>query len=237
MLFLLLMACEPAESTADTDTELPADTDTDTDTVDQVDTDTGTDTKTDAWSVSVGPIPSILASQMQGTTMHDGCPVGLEELVLLESVHWDLEGVIQKGQLVVSAAVADDLSQALEAMFRAGFAIHSMRPASAFGGNDNTSMAADNTSAFNCRAVTGGSGWSQHSYGDAIDINPIENPYISGSTILPPEGAEYTDRSDVRPGMVVEGDAVTAAFDAIGWGWGGRWSSLKDYQHFSNNGQ
>ncbi|MFT5679438.1 MAG: hypothetical protein ACI8RZ_000342 [Myxococcota bacterium] len=236
----LLFACTPESDTLTGQPEPAPDTaeasDTDTDT--PTDSGGGEDTASaDRWSIEVGPIPDSLAAQMEGTTMHAGCPVGLDELVLLQPAHWDMAGAVQVGQLVVVAEAAQPLSQVFEALFRAGFAIHTMQPASAFGGSDDESMAADNTSAFNCRAVTGGSSWSEHSYGTALDLNPIENPYVSGSLVLPPEGADYTDRSDVRPGMVVEGDAVTAAFDAIGWGWGGRWSSLKDYQHFSESGQ
>ena len=212
----------------------PQDTDDAADTEDTHGTDSG---GADAWHIQIGAIPGDLAAQMQGTTMHSGCPVPLDELVLIEAAHWDMTGAVQTGQLIVAAAVSAEVAVVLEAMFRAEFPIRSMIPASAFGGSDDASMAADNTSAFNCRAVTGGSSWSQHSYGNAIDINPIENPYINGTTVLPPEGQSFSDRSDVRAGMIIEGDAVTTAFDAIGWGWGGQWSSLKDYQHFSENGQ
>jgi hypothetical protein len=106
-----------------------------------------------------------------------------------------------------------------------------MQRIEAYGGDDDASMAADNTSAFNCREITGGGAVSNHALGVAIDINPVENPYVRGGDVLPPAGAEYLDREDVRPGMIVEGD-VTAAFDAIGFDWGGRWRSLQDYQHF-----
>ena len=93
-------------------------------------------------------------------------------------------------------------------------------------------MAADNTSAFNCRPITGGSGFSVHSWGMAIDINPVENPYIRGGVVLPPASESYLDRQDVRPGMIVDGDLVVEAFATIGFSWGGDWERLKDYQHF-----
>lgn len=98
----------------------------------------------------------------------------------------------------------------------------------AFGADDDASMAADNTSAFNCRPITGGGGWSLHSYGVAIDINPRENPYVSGSLVLPPEGAAYLDRSAAVPGLIRAGDPVVAR----GFAWGGYWSDPIDYQHF-----
>jgi hypothetical protein len=98
-------------------------------------------------------------------------------------------------------------------------------------------MAANNTSAFNCRAVTSGSSWSQHSYGNAIDINPVQNPYVSGSLVLPPAGKPYVERDPTISGLIFEPGPVTGPFLRRGWGWGGQWNSLKDYQHFSETGQ
>jgi hypothetical protein len=97
----------------------------------------------------------------------------------------------------------------------------------------------DNTSAFNCRYVAGKPGvWSQHAYGRAIDINTIENPYVTPSGyVSPPAGRPYADRSRRAPGMVRHGDATWRAFRAAGWGWAGDWSGTKDYQHFSANGE
>jgi hypothetical protein len=107
-----------------------------------------------------------------------------------------------------------------------------MERVEAYGGDDDASMAADNTSAFNCREITGGGAFSNHSWGTAIDVNPLENPYVKGDVVLPDAGAAYLDRSDVRPGMIVDGDVVVTAFAAIGFEWGGDWNRLKDYQHF-----
>ena len=113
-----------------------------------------------------------------------------------------------------------------------------MQLVDAFHGDDDRSMAANNTSAFNCRSVTGDPGvWSQHSYGWAIDINPVQNPYLSGRTVLPPAGRTYADRSRQQPGMIHGGDPVVRAFASIGWGWGGAWHSFQDYQHFSATGR
>jgi hypothetical protein len=75
-----------------------------------------------------------------------------------------------------------------------------------------------------------------HAYGEAIDVNDLQNPYVDGTTIIPPAGVAYTNRSDVRPGMAVSGGALVQAFTLIGWGWGGTWSGAVDYQHFSTNG-
>ena len=99
-------------------------------------------------------------------------------------------------------------------------------------------MSVDNTSAFNCRyaVAPGPKRWSVHAYGEAIDVNPVENPYLSGGKILPPEGSRYADRSKTRRGMARAGGVLVDAFTAAGWKWGGRWSFSPDWQHFSVNG-
>ena len=91
------------------------------------------------------------------------------------------------------------------------------------------------TGAFVCRPVTGGSGWSEHAYGLAIDVNPFHNPYEKRDVVLPELATAYLDRGNVRPGMIHSDDVVVDAFASIGWEWGGYWNSLKDYQHFSHN--
>jgi hypothetical protein len=112
-----------------------------------------------------------------------------------------------------------------------------MVPVSRYRGSDDASMAADNTSAFNCRFVSGTSRWSMHAFGLAIDVNPVENPYISGGRASPPAGRRYLDRDRARRGMAVTGGALVSAFAAVGWRWGGLWSAAADYQHFSTNGR
>lgn len=189
-----------------------------------------------AFEGRVLPIDDVTRVSMEGVTMHPGCPVPMADLARLDVSHHTLDGGITTGTLIVAADVADDLLGVFEALFDAGFVIERMEPAWVYGGSDDASMAVDNTSAFNCRQVTGGTGYSRHSYGDAIDINPLRNPYVRGNTVLPPAGRDYLERDGSVPGVIVEDGPVVAAFDAIGWGWGGRWSSLKDYQHFSRTG-
>jgi hypothetical protein len=112
-----------------------------------------------------------------------------------------------------------------------------MRLVDRYGGNDNRSMRADNTSAFNCRRVAGTTRWSEHAYGRAIDINPVENPYVrSDGSVSPRRGRPYADRSRHARGMIHARDATVRAFHRVGWGWGGYWRSSKDYQHFSASG-
>jgi hypothetical protein len=115
-----------------------------------------------------------------------------------------------------------------------------MQPIEAWRGDDFRSIEADNTSAFNCRPATGSSRWSEHAYGRAIDLNPLENPYVSGGATSHARSRPYLDRSRVarRRGVIADGGIVTRAFARIGWRWGGRWSGgVRDYQHLSASGR
>jgi hypothetical protein len=190
--------------------------------------------------------PQVLpyAATVEGVTAQElhaswrpGCPLHHSQLRAVDVRHFGYDGAVHTGRLIVAA----DRAQAIVAIFRdlyaARFPIQRMEPIDVYGGDDNRSMDANNTSAFNCRAVTGGTGWSEHAYGRAIDVNPFVNPYVRGGTVLPPRAARYADRSRREPGMIHAGDAVVDAFAARGWSWGGYWTSLKDYQHFSTTGR
>nr|WP_231127486.1 M15 family metallopeptidase [Motilibacter aurantiacus] len=98
-------------------------------------------------------------------------------------------------------------------------------------------MAANNTSAYNCRKVAGTGRWSEHSYGRAVDVNPVQNPYVKGRVVQPAAGRAYVDRSRDAAGLLRAGEPAVEAFTARGWGWGGSWRSSKDYQHFSSTGR
>ena len=182
-------------------------------------------------------LPDWLVAKMTGVSLHEGCPVGRQGLALLYVTHWSLEGEAVTGSLVVAKEAAPKLQQVFERLYEAKFVVERMDPVHTFGGSDDASMAANNTSAFNCRKVTGGKGWSEHSYGRAIDINPLRNPYVRGKLVLPKEGQPFVERDGAVPGVIVDGDAVVAAFAEIGWKWGGHWTKLKDYQHFSESGK
>jgi hypothetical protein len=167
-----------------------------------------------------------------------GCPIGPSQLRLLKVPYFGFDGVKHQGELVVRSSAAAALGRTFVRLYEQRFPIRSMRRVDAFGGSDDRSMAADNTSAFNCRAAVGGNGsWSQHAYGLAVDVNPRENPYVYDGKVEPPEGKPYADRSPTRKGMIAAGGPQVRAFSAIGWSWGGYWRSSKDYQHFSSNGR
>jgi hypothetical protein len=167
-----------------------------------------------------------------------GCPVAPAELRLVRVSYHGFDGRTHVGDLVVHRRVARDVVNVFRRLYVARFPIRRMTPVSSFRGSDDASMAADNTSGFNCRRAVGSSGgWSQHAYGLAIDVNPVENPYVLNGKALPPAGRRYLDRGRVRPGMAVSGGVLVRAFESAGWKWGGRWSGSRDYQHFSVNGR
>jgi hypothetical protein len=163
-----------------------------------------------------------------------GCPVGPSELRTVAVSHWGFDGKPYVGRVVVAKRVAPGVVSVFRTLWRAKFPIRRLQPVSAYRGSDDASMAADNTSAFNCRFVGGTSRWSMHAYGEAIDVNPVENPYVRGSTVSPPAGRAYLDRANSRPGMAVRGGVLVRAFAAAGWKWG---ASFGDYQHFSTTGR
>jgi hypothetical protein len=182
------------------------------------------------FEAEVRELPAERRATMLGTTWRPGCPVALEALRLVRVTHHDAEGGVRVGELVVHRDVAADVAGAFRALFERGYPVERVQPASDFGGDDARSMAANNTSAFNCRPVTGGRRFSVHAYGRALDLNPRYNPYVRGRTVLPPEGARWADRSLDHP-MRIDAD-VARIFEARGFAWGGRWRSLQDYQHF-----
>ena len=186
---------------------------------------------------SISRIDAAQAKRMTGVSWRPGCPVHLRDLRLLRMSHRRFDGTVGQGRLVVHRDVARAVLSVFRRLYQAGFPLRRVVPVDAYGGSDFRSIEADNTSAFNCRTVEGTTRWSEHAYGRAIDVNPIENPYVSGGSTSHRASVRYLDRSRRRPGMAVEGGTLVRAFDAVGWGWGGRWSSVRDYQHFSRSGR
>jgi len=188
-------------------------------------------------STFVGTVAAVGPGQVSAT-WRPGCPVGPAQLRLLTMSYWGFDGRPHVGTMVVDSAVTSAVLKVFGRLFAEHFPIHHMQPEDAYGGQDPASMADDNTSGFNCRyAVSPGPpSWSVHAYGQAIDVNPVENPYLEGGQVQPPAGAQFLDRADLRPGMAVPGGQLVAAFASAGWLWGGRWTSSPDYQHFSATG-
>jgi hypothetical protein len=167
-----------------------------------------------------------------------GCPVAPAQLRGVRFAYWGFDGKRHLGELVVRDNVAPAIVTVFRELYRARFPLRRVTPIDAFHGSDDASMAADNTSAFNCRyaVAPGPKQWSAHAYGEAVDVNPVENPYLEGGRVLPPAGRPFLDRARLRPGMASPGGELVRAFAAVGWQWGGRWRGSPDYQHFSATG-
>lgn len=182
---------------------------------------------------NIASIPNQIHSQMLEFTWHKDCPVPISDLAYVELSYWGFDEQPHMGALIVNKKLAKEVVSIFNILFQHKFAIQQMRPIEEFKGNDLASMRANNTSAFNCRAVTGLPGvFSQHSYGRAIDINPLINPYVDGKLVSPKESAKYLDRTTPAPGKIIKGDIVYRTFKQYGWDWGGNWYDVQDHQHF-----
>jgi hypothetical protein len=191
------------------------------------------------YHAQVAPLSAAQRRAMTPAVWRPGCPVALSDLRRVTLTYVGFDGRAHSGALVVNRAVAAPVAQALGELYTARFPVRRMLPIEAYGGSDFRSIEADNTSAFNCRSATGSSHWSEHAYGRAIDLDPIENPYVEAGRTSHPASRRYVDRARVRsrPGVVFAGGVVTRAFARIGWGWGGLWSGTRDYQHLSASGR
>lgn len=185
----------------------------------------------------VTKIPQNIVARMKKYSWKKGCPVPIDKLAYVKLSYWGYDSKHHTGELIVKADIVDEVVDAFKIMYENKFPIERMELIEKYKGSDDASMDANNTSAFNCRPITGQPGtFSPHSYGTAIDINPIYNPYVKKDKVLPPRGKKYADRTTSHKGMIKEGDAVHGAFKKHGWTWGGTqdWLSKRcnlDYQH------
>lgn len=167
-----------------------------------------------------------------------GCPVPLGDLRMITMSYWGFDDKPHTGELVVHEDAVDAIVTVFGRLYGWRWPIYKMEPVDAYKGDDFASIEADNTSAFNCRPATGSSNWSQHAYGRAVDINPRENPYVSSNgTVAHRNALRFARRPVDAPGVINPGDRVVRAFQRVGWEWGGYWSGIKDYQHFSRSGR
>lgn len=190
-----------------------------------------------AYAAAVSRLDAQTRQRMRGASHRAGCPVPLDRLRHLELSYVGFDGRSHTGEMVVAAGVAGDVVDVFGELYDARFPIRGMRLVDAYGGDDDRSMAANNSSGYNCRFVEGTRTFSDHARGRAVDVNPVQNPYLTGGRVLPPAGSAFAgaDRgADAQPaaGAVHAGDVVVRAFTSRGWTWGGTWSE-PDYQHFS----
>jgi len=178
------------------------------------------------------PLPEHIIKFITGRTFRDYAPFGVDFLTYLTVTHIDFDGNDRIGHMIVAAEIGDEVLDIFREIYESHFPIYSIRLIDYFDAIDYYSLAANNSSAFNFRYIANTNIISRHGFGMAIDINPIQNPYVRGDNVLPEAGRAYLDRSDIRPGMIVPGDAVYTAFTSRGWTWGGNWTLPRDYHHF-----
>ncbi|HEX2028212.1 MAG TPA: M15 family metallopeptidase, partial [Nitriliruptorales bacterium] len=188
----------------------------------------------DRFVATARPVPDEVVAR---STWSSACPVAREELRYLTLSFWGFDDRPHTGELLVHASAAEELTAVFRRLYEARFPIEEMRVVALPELDAPPTGDGNNTTAFVCRHTVRGSSWSQHAYGLAVDVNPFHNPFHDGDLALPELASAYTDRGWLRPGMIRRGDEVTEAFTAIGWGWGGAWSSVKDWMHFSRRGR
>jgi len=188
----------------------------------------------------ISPITADIKKRMiEGNSWKKECPVGIEDLRYLKLAYHGFDGTLHMGELIVHKDAARSTVKVFKELYAIGYPIRQMRLVSDFNGNDWQSIEADNTSALNCRYATGRKKWSNHAYGKAIDINPIENPYISRTGHISHKASLKFRKRTHRPqsgiadkALITRHDKVYRIFKKYGWSWGGEWIGIKDYQHF-----
>jgi hypothetical protein len=187
-------------------------------------------------------LPAPLRGSIEGRFWQPGCPVPLSDLRLLTVTHWGFDGKARTGQLVVNRDVAAPLAKVFRRLYQLRFPIRHMELGDLYGPRRAHPEDGDVTGSFHCRRAvpspcgSGSGNWSNHAYGHAVDLNPMENPYVGCGAVYDPRSRPYVDRTPLRRGMVTP--EVVRAFRSIGWGWGGDWTgSTKDYMHFSTTGR
>jgi len=182
--------------------------------------------------------PKIKQRMINGNSYRAGCPVPTSRLNYITLTYIGFDGKEHKGELIVNKAVTNDVVNIFRELYNIKYPIKKMKLVSSYNGSDFASIEADNTSAFNCRFVGSSKRWSKHSYGKAIDINPIENPYITNSgKIFHKKSYKYITRKHMKKkpsdkAMLIKGDKAIKIFNSYGWIWGGTFKEAKDLQHF-----
>ena len=182
--------------------------------------------------------PNLKERMIRDNSWREGCPVDTTDLRYIKLTYLNFDGYDSIGELIVHKSIANNIVNIMRELYEIGYPIRDMKLVSEFKGSDWKSIEADNTSAFNCRKATGSKKWSKHSYGRAIDINPIENPYISRKgNISHKESLKYRRRQHINNSpsdraVLLGDDRATLIFKKYGFKWGGDWRTIKDYQHF-----
>lgn len=179
-------------------------------------------------------IPDIIFNKMNGVSFSENSPVAREDLRYMKVLYWGFDSEAHTGEMIVNKDIAADVAEIFFQLYKASYPIESIKLVDEYGGNDEVSMSNNNTSCFNARKATESENtWSRHAYGMAIDINPLYNPYIAtDGTVLPISGENYADRTQNFRYKIDENDFALKLFKQYGFGWGGDFETVKDYQHF-----
>lgn len=183
-------------------------------------------------------ISTKLQKQMEGKSYTANANIAIEDLRYIKIKHFDFSGQERQGEIIVNKKIAKDTAEIFLDLYHHQYPLESVKLMDAFDGDDNRSMEANNTSAFNYRLIAGTSVLSRHGMGMAIDINPRLNPCVKGDSVDPDSGRQYIDRDPQkvpekwREGIIVKNDYIYSLFQSYGFAWGGDWNSVKDYQHF-----
>lgn len=186
----------------------------------------------DGHTFKIEEIPTLLMEQMESKNPIDPTIISYDRLRLVTVTYHGFDNQPHQGQLIVHREVAEDIIEIFKEVFAAQYPIEKIGLLEDYNYSDRDSMADNNSSAFNFRNQTDSQALSMHAYGLAIDINPVQNPYVTDDYFLPTNAMLYLDRTKETKGMIQKGDALYEAFISRGWTWGGDWSSIKDYQHF-----
>lgn len=235
---------DDAAENADVDTDTDSDVDIDSD----VDTDTNIDDRSGAEDDGTGNVEDAfyytalteeIKERITGISYPDTgeeLQISYEDLAYVHVLHYDFQAQVQEGELICNQTIAQDLVDIFRELYDSRYPIEKIRLIDEYGADDEASMADNNTSCFNYRTVPGRTKLSNHSYGCAIDINPLYNPYVrtrSGEVLISPDNAAaYADRSVDFPHKIDRNDLCYRIFAEHGFDWGGAWNSSKDYQHF-----
>jgi hypothetical protein len=187
------------------------------------------------FTATIDPVSADIRQRM-GSSWSPNCPVPVEDLRYLTVSFWGFDDRAHTGELVVHAAIAEEVVEIFRELFDARFPIEEMRLVTTADLQAAPTGDGNNTAAFVCRTARGSTRYSEHAYGLAVDVNPFQNPYIRRENVLPELARSYTDRTMLRPGMMVEGDPAVTAFTRRGWDWGGTWRTVQDHMHFSARG-
>ena len=173
-----------------------------------------------------------IKSRITGKSYPTDCSVPYSELMYVKVLHYDFNGNEREGELICAKEVAQELTNIFYELYLAKYPIEKMVLIDEYDADDIASMKDNNTSCFNYRVIEGSKSLSNHSYGLAIDINPLINPYVKGDYVSPKEAKPYVDRRQLKLGMIDKDDLCYKLFTKYGWKWGGSWNTVKDYQHF-----